>query len=223
MEAKERENLIYSKGKDNPIEKEEKIMISLLPDADKKKLLDIGCGVGTISKELQKKGFDVIGIDFSDVGVKKAKKKGVKAKVCDVDKKGLPFDKNSFGVVWAGDVIEHVFDPINLFREITRVMKPKGNVLVTVPNDFNLLMRLYVLITGNTPQYLTYKNLEQCKHHTMFSWKLLKYMLKKGKLKVEKFRSIVRVPFTKIEFSTRLKIVGILFGRIFIVKAGYLR
>jgi len=219
MKPEERENWRYSTGADNAIDIEERIMFSLLPKSNRSRLLDVGCGVGTISLELQKRGFEVYGIDFSSVAVEKAKEKGINAIVCDVDKDGLPFDDGYFDVVWAGDVVEHVFDPMFLFEEMSRVLKPIGKVLLTAPNDLNIFRRTYIFITGKSPQSNIYRKLRQCKHHTMFSLELLKYMLNEARLSPRLIGSVLQRPFSDRKYYSRSKILGLLFGIVFIVDA----
>jgi 2-polyprenyl-3-methyl-5-hydroxy-6-metoxy-1,4-benzoquinol methylase len=170
MRAEERENMRYARGADNPVEKEEEIMFSLLPEGEGKKLLDIGCGVGTIGLMLQKRGFDYVGIDISEVGVKRASEKGLRVFVSDVDGDGLQFPDSSFDVVWAGDVLEHVFDPIGMLSHISRILKPDGCLLLTAPNDFSLASRTHIFLTGRSVQSNTYRTVLVCKHHTAFSW-----------------------------------------------------
>ena len=217
MIPSERENYRYSSGSDNPIGLEEKIMFSLLPK-EKGKLLDVGCGVGTISLELQKKGFDVHGLDFSSVGVEGAKQKGIKAEVCDLDKSGIPFEDNHFDVVWAGDIVEHLFDPIFMLKEVSRVLKPSGKLLLTTPNDLNLRRRLFIFLFGRSPQSIVYKNFGQCKHHTIFSLDLLEYMLKEAGLNNYSVHSIIRIPILGIKKHCKGKIIGTLLGSEFIVE-----
>lgn len=219
MKPKQRENIRYSEGAENPIELEEKIMFSLLPKCENKKLLDVGCGVGTIALKLQKRGFKVDGIDFSEVAVEKTQKKGINVILSDLDEEGIRFPDNTFDVVWTGDVIEHVFDPIFLFEEISRVLRDDGRLLLSVPNDFHLYNRINIFLTGKSIQSNIYRTLRQCKHHTFFSWELLQFMLRQGKLNVERFYSVLRFPKTKNEKSTSSKFLGIHFGRIFIVQA----
>lgn len=219
MKPEDRENQKYLKESDNPIDIEERIMFSLLPKIKEAKLLDVGCGVGTISCQLQKQGFEVYGIDFSSVAIEKAKEKGIKAIECDVDKDGIPFEDNYFDVIWAGDIVEHVFDPIFLLKEMSRVLKPSGKVLLTVPNDFHLKRRLSVFILGKSPQSNIYRNLRQCKHHTMFSLELLEYMLNQGGLDSHSIHSIIKIPKSNIKIYCKIKILGTLFGAVFIVEA----
>jgi len=112
MRANDREDLLYSKGKRVRIDKEEEYMLSLvgMPSNKNKTLLDVGCGTGEMSKELNKLGFETFGLDFSSVAIDIAKRNGIKCKQADVDL-GIPADDTSFDIAWAGDVIEHVFDP----------------------------------------------------------------------------------------------------------------
>lgn len=220
MKPCERENWRYSTGSDNPIDLEESVMFSLLPKSGGGRLLDVGCGMGTISQELQNRGFKVYGIDFSSVAIEKARGKGINAIECDVDKDGIPFEDSYFDIVWAGDVIEHVFDPLFLLEEISRVLKPTGKVLISTPNDMNVHTRISIFITGKSPQSDIYRHLRQCKHHTVMSVELLEYMLTTAGLSSYSIGAIIRV--TKLDREPRYssnKILCKLFGQTLIVKA----
>lgn len=220
MKPEERENFRYSKGAQNEITIEEQIMFSLLPPLNKNNcLLDIGCGIGTIAHELKSRDFKVTGVDFSSVAIKKCLEKGLNAIISDVDKDGLQFPDNSFDVVWAGDVIEHVFDPIFLLEEIHRVLKQAGKMILSTPNDFNLVSRLSIFLSGKSIQSNIYRKLGQCKHHTAFSWELLNYMIIQSKMNVDSYCSILKMPKIKREKVSSNKMLGMLFGRIFIVRA----
>lgn len=219
MRADDRENERYANGADNPVEMEEEVMFSLLPDGRGKSLLDIGCGVGTIGVMLKARGFEYAGIDLSEVGVKRAVQKGLNATVSDIDGDGLRFPDASFDVVWAGDVLEHVFDPIGMLSHVARVLKPGGCLLLTAPNDFSLASRANIFLTGRSVQSNTYRTARQCKHHTSFSWELLEYMLDETGLGISEFRSIVRLPKTRRDWVSGSRTWGRLFGKVFILKA----
>jgi len=219
MRADERENQRYLKGAQNPIGEEEHILFSLLPAEQGKRVLDVGCGIGTISLELKKMGFEVSGVDFSEVAIEKCLQQGLDARVSDVDKDGLKFADNYFDIVWASDVLEHVFDPIFLLEEICRVLKADGCVLMSVPNNFTMRKRRRIFLSGRSVQSNIYRKSRQCKHHTFFSCELLEYMLKEAKLSVYRYFSIWRIPGTKLERTTSNKVLGRLFGRIFVISA----
>ena len=218
VRAREREDQRYSRGSDNPIEMEEHIMFSLLPMPGNGRLLDVGCGVGTVSLELQKRGFDVYGVDFSPVAVERAREKGINAVLCDVDAEGLPFGNDYFGVVWAGDILEHVFDPIFLLKEIARVLSVEGKVLISTPNDMNVYKRISAFALGKSPQSDIYRAFGQCKHHTVMSAELLEYMLTTAGLARYSISAVVKLPRLDKRYSTS-KVLSSLFGRTLIAEA----
>jgi len=93
-------------------------------------ILDIGCGTGKNMEELAQYG-DVWGVDASDDALSFCKKRGLTQ-----IKKGmvehLPFKKDVFNVVCALDILEHVDDCV-VIKEIKRVLKDDGYVVITVP------------------------------------------------------------------------------------------
>ncbi len=99
-------------------------------------LLDIGCGDGSISLALKSalgaKG--VFGIEISAKGAEEARKKGIVCYELNVDEGPLPFENNSIDAIYAGEIIEHLYDPDHLLDEIYRVLHPKGFAIVDTPN-----------------------------------------------------------------------------------------
>jgi ubiquinone/menaquinone biosynthesis C-methylase UbiE len=183
------------------------------------KVLDVGCGTGDITLEIKKLGHEVGGVDFSEVATTKAREKGIDARTSDVDKHGLDFASESFDYVWMTDVVEHVFDPINLLSETNRVLKPGGQVYLTVPNDFPLARRLFIFLRGESVQSGIYRHLGICKHHTMFSQDLIDYMLKRAGLEEIFFSSILTLPRTKFNQLSSSRRLGKWLGRVFIIRA----
>ena len=208
MTPEERENLRYSRGAQNPVEVEEQIMFSLLPDGKQMRLLDVGCGIGNISLELKKRGYQVTGVDFSEVAIRQCLLRAVNAILSDMDHDGLKFPDKSFDIVWAGDVIEHVFDPISVFKEISRVINDNGCLLLSVPNDFNLFRQFHILFTGKSIQSNVYRTAKQCKHHTFFSWELLEYMLTESEFSINRYFSFLYIneqPATLLSIKARTR------------------
>ena len=177
MDSKDRENKLYQDGKRCIITHEELFMMKLLQDSinSNQKLLDIGCGTGEVSNELKKFGLTVHGIDFSETAIEIARQNGLESSVCDLDK-GLLFNNESFDFVWAGDVIEHVFDPIFVISESARVLKKGGKFFATIPYDLSWKVRIKTLL-GISYQEGVYRKYGQYKHHSFFSDRLLYYML----------------------------------------------
>lgn len=197
MKPEEREDARYAKEEFCPISLEEQKMFQLLKAHQQKlgvqpkdvAVLDIGCGSGRISQQLMEYGYTVQGLDFSEEAVKKALAKGVSAKQANLDE-GIPEPNARYDVVWAGDIVEHVFDPIGLLRESERVLKPGGVILITIPSDVGLVSRLKMLF-GISHQEQMYMTSGFYKHHTFFTPRLIRYMLGKSSLTVESFETIL--------------------------------
>ncbi|OGD86268.1 hypothetical protein A2164_03785 [Candidatus Curtissbacteria bacterium RBG_13_35_7] len=99
-----------------------------------KLVLDIGCSTGYLGSILQKKGAKVFGIDISKNAVKEARKQLFSAQELDLNEQKLPFKKNYFDLIIASEIIEHLFEPEKILKEIHRILKINGYLLITTPN-----------------------------------------------------------------------------------------
>ena len=118
-----------------------------------KNVLDAGCGDGRLGKLVKHIwGVEVYGVDISKKGVTLARSFGVKAKVADLSKK-IPFASNSFDLIICTEMIEHVADPDTLLKEIRRVLKPDGTLLLTTPNLSSWTNRI-LFILGIYPIFM---------------------------------------------------------------------
>lgn len=106
------------------------LLASLNPDK-KTKILDIGCGGGFNLNILQKFG-RIQGIDIEPKSVSYSKKRGFEIKLVKNNYK-LPFEKNSFDFITCLDVLEHIEDDERYLREILRILRPNGRVIIFVP------------------------------------------------------------------------------------------
>ncbi len=105
-----------------------------------KKLLDIGCGGGFFLKEAEK-FLECIGIDFSLVALKQAKK-NCNSKLVLTSALNLPFKDNSFDFVSCLGSLEHFINLNKALNEINRVLKKDGKINIYVPNSNFILFKL---------------------------------------------------------------------------------
>ena len=104
------------------------------------KVLDAGCGSGTLAYYWHKQGYDVKAVDFSDNALEIAGKKGLKCTMADI-LQGLPFDDNSFSLVYSDGLLEHFYNPNEVLEELWRVSNKY--LLTLVPRDdwYNAICR----------------------------------------------------------------------------------
>lgn len=91
-------------------------------------LLDFGCGSKPYTNIINTDSYT--GLDYeTEVSAQNEKL------AADVfyDGKTIPFGDNHFDAVFSSEVLEHVFNPDEILKEINRVMKPGGHILLTCP------------------------------------------------------------------------------------------
>lgn len=94
-------------------------------------ILDAGCGSGRNMVDLARHG-TVTGVELSETSVQVARGRDV-GEVVEGSLMDMPFDEDTFDLSVSLDVIEHLQDDVGALRELRRVTKPSGALLVTVP------------------------------------------------------------------------------------------
>ena len=94
-------------------------------------ILDVGCGTGGNYNLLKKYG-EVKGIDASKTAIDLCKKNNFTNVVLG-DCRNTGFDDSCFDLIIALDLLEHLEDEVGVLKEFKRILKAKGNIIVTVP------------------------------------------------------------------------------------------
>lgn len=94
-------------------------------------ILDVGCGTGANLLMLSKYG-DAEGVDVSEDALAFCRERGLKNVKLGAAEK-LPYEEGTFDLVTALDVVEHLDDDLGGLREMRRVLRPGGRVLLFVP------------------------------------------------------------------------------------------
>jgi SAM-dependent methyltransferase len=117
-----------------------RVLDELAPFLADGRLLDVGCGTGDFLIESRGRGWDVSGVEMSPDAVRVARGRGLAVTVGTLRDAQLP--DAAFDCVVLLDVIEHLTDPLAEMREIRRVLRPGGIVVVETPNWRSLYRRL---------------------------------------------------------------------------------
>lgn len=96
----------------------------------KGKILDVGCSIGNF---LAINPNQIKGIDIDNDAIRICKKRGLNAQYMDLNKK-LKFKKNSFEGIFCSHVIEHLPNPFFSLKEIWRILKPGGKMVLITPD-----------------------------------------------------------------------------------------
>lgn len=96
-------------------------------------LLDVGCGEGWFLREAQADGWVGFGTEYHDEAAKYAREK-FRLDVFGGDLIDARFSSEKFGAVTLWHVLEHLYSPSNYLKEIHRVLKPGGRLLVECPH-----------------------------------------------------------------------------------------
>ncbi|MCL1928875.1 MAG: class I SAM-dependent methyltransferase [Treponema sp.] len=104
-------------------------------------VLDIGCATGALLSTLKNKGWKVRGVEISGPQATYCRKQGL-------DVSNLPLEENhfpgqTFDVVLASHVIEHLNNPFAFAEEVKRILKPRGCFFITTPNIAGLQSRIF--------------------------------------------------------------------------------
>ena len=149
-------------------------------------ILEIGCGAGYLAVALAGRGFKVKAVDHASSMVELtktlAKQKGVENRIQATveDVHDLTFLDNSFDLVIALGVVAWVYDLNKGLREVARVMKPNGHLVLSIDNPHRWWVDPPMFIRGivnQTLQRLNLKNQSSIAHARYYSIKTIEHYL----------------------------------------------
>lgn len=124
-------------------------VFSLLPDLSQRRLLDVGCGMGTFTLEAARRGARAVGLDLAPAGIaaarRVAREEGVAgAHYTRADAALLPFATRSADIIIAADFTEHLDDATleRVFAELGRVAANGATLVIYTPEPAHIFERL---------------------------------------------------------------------------------
>lgn len=147
-----------------------------LRDMPPGKVLDIGCGDARFLNRMKQLGWSVQGVDFDAAAASNAKT------LFDIDVQigtlqNLKFPEDSFDAITMNHVIEHVFHPVSLLREVRRILRPGGRLVVVTPNAASMGHRVFGRF---------WRGLEPPRHIQIFTPAALEAVTNSARLRIDK-------------------------------------
>jgi SAM-dependent methyltransferase len=162
-------------------------IIAIMDKEPRGRILDVPTGTGALADRLRKMGFDV---SCCDINPSYFSVPDLDFKIGDLNR-SLPYSSGSFDFIVCIEGIEHLENPLNAVREFSRLLKPKGRLLLSLPNYLNIERRLKFFITGifskvPSPQKLGKDRFEHLwmLHLNSLTYPILKFFMEHCGLKV---------------------------------------
>jgi 2-polyprenyl-3-methyl-5-hydroxy-6-metoxy-1,4-benzoquinol methylase len=142
------------------------LMRHLPRPAEKRTLLDVGCGGGLFLSLAQSAGWQVTGFDIDPKSVETARSRGLNVNLGSFET--LSQAPDCFDAITVSHVIEHAYNPRELLADCYRLLKPGGYFWIETPN-----MNSY----GHMQFKESWFDLDPPRHLVMQNWQLLQQML----------------------------------------------
>jgi 2-polyprenyl-3-methyl-5-hydroxy-6-metoxy-1,4-benzoquinol methylase len=155
-------------------------------------LLEIGSGFGTFLKVAKKLGWKPTGIEPNKASYnyfKKTLKDNITVYTGFFDEKFVKKHRKKYDLIYSGDVIEHVLDPVSFLKAAKSVVKNNGYIVTVTPDFDNVLTKLFQIKPTEHLIYLHKRNLKE--------------LFKKAGLKIIEVKNIHRYrSMEAMEYST---------------------
>nr|WP_287295178.1 MULTISPECIES: class I SAM-dependent methyltransferase [unclassified Moorena] len=154
----------------------------------------MGCGNGSLTNFIAQQGYEVVGVEESESGIKLASDNFTDCQFIQGSIYNLPYAELSdkFDIVISLEVIEHLFYPKELVRAAKKVLKPHGRLIITTPYH-GYLKNLMLAVTGKMDKHFT--ALWDCGHIKFFSVKTLTTLLESENYTDINFKFAGRYPY----------------------------
>jgi ubiquinone/menaquinone biosynthesis C-methylase UbiE len=118
------------------------------------RILEVGCGVGNLTAELSRKGYDITGTDISGEAIKYGLEKYGDIKLMVQPAEDLDFEDAAFDAVLSFDLFEHITAIDKHISEVRRVLRPGGYYLFQTPNKYSNI--IYETLRTRSMQWRRY-------------------------------------------------------------------
>jgi len=146
-----------------------KTIVKLANVSERDSVIDVGCGEGYMLSLLPK-AKKIVGLDISKVALNRAKKFLQDRKEIELvlgDAQGLRFEDNSFDVAICSETLEHVPNPRAVIKELHRILKQNGNLVVSIPDEARIKQIMRIIKFFKLERFL-----HAARKHETYEWHL---------------------------------------------------
>lgn len=162
---------------------------------DNKRVLEIGCGPGSITKQLVEQGHcRVVGLELDAEAIEKVSPYCERVLQADLNSNewvSLLDDTDKFDVLVAADVLEHLYDPWTNLKRMTQLLKQEGYMVISLPHVGHAAI-MSCLINGDF-EYRDWGLLDKT-HIRFFGLKNIEELFAKANLKIVEARYTIKPP-----------------------------
>lgn len=159
------------------------------------RILDVGCGNGSVAGEFAKLGHSVVGIDLATAGVRIARENCPAGRFEELAADGnilTNLGEEPFDLVYTAEVIEHLYDPRSLLLGCYAATKPRGKFICTTPYH-GYWKNLAISFADGWDKHTN--PLFDGGHIKFFSWKTLSALMTETGFERLKFHGSGRYPY----------------------------
>lgn len=156
---------------------------------ERKRVLEVGCSTGYMSRELRGRGCSVTGIEVDPIAAEKSRAYCHKVYVLDLNSPNWTADlpESGFDVVLLGDVLEHLIAPDAALQHLRKVLSPEGKLVISLPNVVHWVTRLEILF--GQFNYRSWGTLDHT-HLRFFTTKTARALIEAAGYRVTKFQPV---------------------------------
>ncbi len=158
---------------------------SLLGEPRGQRVIEVGCGRGTVMSRLNESGYNVCGCDISSEPIAALNAGGWDVFLCDIESDPLP---ETYDGILCLEVLQQLFDPVSVLRKLSSYLKDDGVLIISVPNEFHLWSRLMLLIGRSHLGHFDES------HIRLFSPTRARSLFTRAGLRIDKVRSLSVMP-----------------------------
>lgn len=125
-------------------------------------VLDLGCGQGHITDKIRQalNDVEVTALDYSVSAIEYAHEHFPKIDFAVGDAYDPPYKKGFFDVVVCNNLWEHVPDPLFLLKQIRRIVKPGGHIIISTPSRYRI-RNLVRIVSGSSVSFMSHHHVTE--------------------------------------------------------------